>query len=49
MKRNNKFRYDPFTQLIKIINNIEIIQEIQASIQMDTELMLSYMLNLKHD
>ena len=40
IKRPYQVRYDPFTQSIKVVDNFQAIQEIQRSIQIDTELML---------
>lgn len=40
IKRPYQIRYDPYTQSIKIIDNLQIIQEIHKSIQIDTDLML---------
>ena len=40
IKRPYEVRYDPLTQSIKLIDNLEMIKEIKGNIEKDTVLMI---------
>ncbi len=41
-------RYDPFTQSIKVIDNLAIIKEIKSSIEKDTMMMIKSLNKVVH-